>query len=84
MRNRASWQRVRAEIQAARSQGLCQDRVISYSDSQELPYLQACINEALRMFSPAVFGLSRVVPEGGITIGARRFEKDTVLTVHPK
>jgi cytochrome P450 len=34
-----------------------------------MPYLIAVLDEALRMYPPAPFGLSRVVPPGGATIG---------------
>lgn len=34
-----------------------------------MPYLMAVLNESLRMYPPAPFGLSRVVAPGGATIG---------------
>ncbi|KAH9995211.1 cytochrome P450 [Xylariaceae sp. FL0662B] len=73
--------RVRDEIQAAEKEGLCKTKVVSYADAQRLPYLQMCIKEALRIFSPVTQGLPRTVPAGGITIGDRTFPEGTVLSI---
>lgn len=34
----------------------------------DMPYLNACINEGLRMYPPVPTGLPRAVPEGGAAI----------------
>lgn len=52
VRHPETWARARAEITAAVRAGLCQGKVVSFSDAQQLPYLQACINEGLRINSP--------------------------------
>ncbi|CAI6341036.1 unnamed protein product [Periconia digitata] len=39
-----------------------------YSEVRNLPYLDACVNEAVRMHPPFCLPLERVVPEGGVTI----------------
>jgi cytochrome P450 len=36
---------------------------------QSLPYLTAVIHEALRLRAILPFGMSRIVPKGGITLG---------------
>jgi cytochrome P450 len=41
---------------------------ITASQGQNLPYLQACIKESLRMLPPVVSIQSKEVPEGGDTI----------------
>lgn len=46
------WQRIRQEIVEAQKQGRCRDDVVSYDDAVQLPYLQACIKEGLRVFAP--------------------------------
>jgi len=48
---------------------------------KRLPYLDACINEALRLHSTSALGLPRVVPEGGLTISGEYFPEGTVLSV---
>ncbi|KAF2728578.1 benzoate 4-monooxygenase cytochrome P450 [Polyplosphaeria fusca] len=80
----ASWRRARAEIREAQAKGHCTDRVISYHDSQELVYVQACLSEAMRMFGPSPFGLARVAPPGGLRIGDQYFPKGTVLSINPQ
>lgn len=82
LRNRDSWLRARQEIVADQAQGRCRDRVVSFDDAQKLPFLQACIKEALRMFGPTPMGLPRVAPKGGITIGGRHFAEGTTLSIH--
>ena len=51
-RHPETWQRARAEIDEAQQQGRCRSAVISLADAQGLPYLQACIKEALRIHAP--------------------------------
>lgn len=41
---------------------------IAFEESQDMPYLQAVIKEALRMHPATGLPLERVVPEGGVTI----------------
>lgn len=57
--------KLRAEIE---EKGL-QTRRTTFKDSQEMPYLQAVIKEALRMHPATGLPLWRVVPEGGVHVG---------------
>lgn len=52
IRHPETWAKAQNEIATARRNGLCEGRVVSFSDAQELPYLQACIKEGLRIHSP--------------------------------
>ena len=52
LRHPTGWQRCLDEIDEARKHGRCHGEVISYEDATQLPYLQACIKEGLRMFAP--------------------------------
>ncbi|KAI9596188.1 cytochrome P450 [Syncephalis fuscata] len=45
------------------------DTKITYEDVQSLPYLDAVLNESMRIRPIAPHGMPRVVPEGGITMG---------------
>ncbi|KAB2571595.1 Cytochrome P450 monooxygenase rdc4 [Lasiodiplodia theobromae] len=48
-----------------------------------LPYLNACLQESLRMFPPAPLGLPRVTPRGGAVIcGKPVAERTTVYVSH--
>lgn len=52
IRHPETWKLARDEIAAAQREGRCEGRVVSFSDAQRLPYLQACIKEGLRIHSP--------------------------------
>lgn len=53
----------------------------SFETVKNLPYLNAVINEALRLHSTSGIGLPRLVPQGGITIQGHFFKEGTVLSV---
>ena len=48
---------------------------------KRLPYLEAVINEGLRLHSTAGVGLPRVTPEGGLNVLGKFFPEGTVLSV---
>jgi cytochrome P450 len=77
IRHPDAWQRARAEVDRAGVQG-----VPSFSDAQKLPFLQACIKEAMRIFGPASMGLPRVAPKGGLTIGDRTIPEGTTVSIN--
>lgn len=77
------WARIRAEIAAAQREGRCLGEVVAYDDAVQLPYLLACVKEALRVFAPIAAGLPRVAPKGGVTIGEAHFAEGVTLTVNP-
>lgn len=83
MRNPSILERARNEVDDAVKGGRCTSSVVSFSDAQQLPYVQACIKEALRFFTPVPMGLPRSVPHEGLTIGNRTFTKGTILSVNP-
>ncbi|RDB28044.1 Benzoate 4-monooxygenase [Hypsizygus marmoreus] len=59
-----------------------EDETVATADQvKRLPYLEACINEALRIHSASALGLPRVVPEGGMTVLDQYFPAGTVLSV---
>ncbi|MCJ1468060.1 hypothetical protein MMC07_006686 [Pseudocyphellaria aurata] len=54
-----------------------------WNEVRELPYLDACINEALRLHPPFCLPFERVVPKEGVTILGRFFEAGTVVGMSP-
>jgi len=62
-----SFPQLREELDAATVAGKASP-VISFTEAQGMPYLQACIKEGLRMHPVTGFPLARVVPEGGATV----------------
>ncbi|KAF7325708.1 Cytochrome P450 monooxygenase [Mycena kentingensis (nom. inval.)] len=57
------------------------ERVATGLQVKRLPYLDACIDEALRLHSTSALGLPRVVPDEGLTINNHYFAPGTVLSV---
>lgn len=57
------------------------DPVASFEQVKRLPYLEAVINETLRIHSTSGIGLPREVPEGGLTVIGKTFPPGTVLSV---
>ncbi|KAK3386377.1 cytochrome P450 [Sordaria brevicollis] len=55
---------------------------IDYASVSVLPYLLACLDEALRMYPPVPTGLPRVVPKGGASIAGHFIPEDSVVAIH--
>lgn len=60
--------RIQQEIETAKKEGRLSTLLKWAEVSQELPYLQACIDEAMRLHNAAGVPLQRVVPPQGVTI----------------
>ncbi|KAI0945650.1 hypothetical protein AcW1_001822 [Taiwanofungus camphoratus] len=72
-------QRLQRELDEAL--GSDDDPVSTFEQVKRLPYLEAVINEALRVHSTSGIGLPRVVPEGGLTVCGQFFPEGTILSV---
>ncbi|KAL2795247.1 cytochrome P450 [Aspergillus keveii] len=81
MRHPDCLEKLRNEIEGATQKGNLSDPV-TFQEAQKLPYLQACIKEALRMHAAVGQILSRVVPEGGAQLAGRHFPHGTVVGVN--
>ncbi|PWN47165.1 cytochrome P450 [Violaceomyces palustris] len=57
------------------------EEVPLFSDVQELPYLNAVLNESLRYHSTSSLGLPRQIPAGGATICGKFFPEGTTVSV---
>lgn len=78
LKNRRTFDALRQEVDALtlqqqREEGRISRATISFKESQEMPYLQAVMKEALRMHPATGLPLERVVPPGGATICDRFF-----------
>ncbi|KAK6850110.1 cytochrome P450 [Apiospora arundinis] len=74
--------RLRQEIDGAQDRGELSE-MISYAETQKLPFLQACLKEAYRCHAAFASAFPRVVPAEGFTAGGRTFTSGTVLSVNP-
>ena len=69
MRNPGAYQKLEEEIDAATTSGALSNP-IKYNEATKLPYLTACIREAMRIWPSAGLTMSRVIPrEGAIVAG---------------
>ncbi|KAM0695713.1 hypothetical protein Q7P36_004195 [Cladosporium allicinum] len=70
------------KLQAELDQALPSDNVPTHEQVKNLPYLDMCIQETLRIHSTSSQGLPRVVPPGpGVEIAGHHFPQGTVLSV---
>ncbi|MCJ1251932.1 hypothetical protein MMC30_009170 [Trapelia coarctata] len=74
--------RLRQEIDGSQARGEL-SKIVTYSEAQKLPYLQACVKETLRIFPAIPWNLPRVVPKEGLTIAGHHFKAGTILSVNP-
>lgn len=55
---------------------------MKFLDLQECVYMNACIDEALRIFPPVPTGLTRTVPAGGDSVAGEFLPGGTTVSVH--
>ncbi|KAL8673603.1 MAG: hypothetical protein Q9168_002001, partial [Polycauliona sp. 1 TL-2023] len=70
------------EIDDAVRSGLIEERLaglVSWAESQKLPYLDACIREAFRLHPATGLPLERVVPPNGVNIGGEHIAGGTIV-----
>lgn len=79
-----NWRRIRSEMDAAQKDGHFEGRVVRYEDAARLPFLEACVKEALRIMPPitcefvfcsmtyTVDLLGRSSPRMSIVVGLQR------------
>lgn len=82
LRHPAVLARLRAEIDDAARAGAFADYelgVVTWAESQRLPYLDACIKEAFRTYPAAGLPLERVVPEPGVEIAGHHVRGGTIV-----
>ena len=79
----ASSPQSRAKLQKELDEQLgTEDEIVANSQQiKRLTYLDACINEALRLHSTSSLGLPRIVPEGGLTIVGQHLPAGAVVSV---
>ncbi|KAJ7898594.1 cytochrome P450 monooxygenase [Mycena olivaceomarginata] len=73
---------VQARLQQELDQHWTDDDPVATSEQvQNLPYLDACIKEGLRIHSTIALGLPRVIPKGGLVVCDRLFSAGSVVGV---
>ncbi|CRL22992.1 Cytochrome P450 [Penicillium camemberti] len=69
-------QKLRDEINAD-----SENEIPTYDVVSKMPYLRACIEEALRLRPPSSFGLPRIVPKGGRAIANKFIPEGVTVSV---
>lgn len=82
LKNPTCYQRLMHELDTAVSDGSMEDRpnnLVTWAESQQLPYLDACIKEAFRLHPAAGLPLERIVPAQGIDICGEHIPGGTIV-----
>lgn len=77
-KNPRSLERLRQEIEGVKKASSNPSNT-TMKELLECQYLQAIIKEAVRVFTPTAINLSRVVPEGGLTLAGRFFPENVCI-----
>lgn len=87
IKNPECMRNLREEIAEFQERGLLcasSPSAFAFQDTQQMPYLQAVIKEALRVHPATGLPLERVVPEGGATISGKFFPAGVSLSFLPQ
>ena len=80
LKNPSTLATLRAEINSAAKAGRL-SKFVTWKESQQLPYLEACINEASRMHPPICFPIERVVGKQGLQIDGHAVPPGTRISM---
>ena len=67
LKNPSSLSKLREEVDDAAAEGRI-SKYVTWRESQTLPYLEACVNEATRLHPPFALPFERVVPANGLEV----------------
>ncbi|KAI9840563.1 MAG: hypothetical protein M1837_001543 [Sclerophora amabilis] len=82
LKNPRCYGKVMNELEDALQTGVIERRksgLVTWSESQQLQYLDACIKESFRLHPAAGLPLERITPPGGAEIGGERIPEGTIV-----
>src|SRR2546429_661177 len=71
------YSKLQSEIDKAECNNQLSKPIIQDSEATNLPYLQACIKEGLRMWPPVMGLMQKTVPKGGDTLNGKYIPEGT-------
>jgi len=74
---------LREELDAALATDNLTSPLPTWNECQQLPYLNACIKEALRLSPALALPLERIVPPSGLRIGDTAIPAGTIVGINP-
>ncbi|KAI1371584.1 cytochrome P450 [Hypoxylon crocopeplum] len=77
-----SLRKLEQELELARQENRLSD-IVTWKESRNLPYLDACVKEAGRLHPAIGLTLERVVPKGGVELCGKNFNEGTVVGMNP-
>ncbi|KAK3941462.1 hypothetical protein QBC46DRAFT_431297 [Diplogelasinospora grovesii] len=84
LKNPRTLKKLQNELDDAAKRGVFSDYetgLVTWHESQTLPYLDACVKEAFRLHPAPGLPMERIVPEGGMTIAGRHIPAGTIVGV---
>ncbi|KAI1499968.1 cytochrome P450 [Biscogniauxia marginata] len=82
LKNPSTLSILRKQIDDAAKEGRI-SKSVTWKESQTLPYLEACINEASRLHPPIGFPMERIVPDGGLEVDGYAIPPGTRVSMNP-
>lgn len=82
LKNPRCYQKLMQELEGAVENGAIENRpdgLVTWTESQKLPYLDACIKEAFRVHPAAGLPLERITPPQGVEICGRHVPGGTIV-----
>ncbi len=81
-KNPRCYTRLVGEIDSMDSKGRLSE-IVSFAESNQMKYLQACMKEAMRLHPAVGMLLERLVPRGGAIIAGRWIPEGTIVGANP-
>ena len=81
-KNSRCYTRVVHEIDSLESEGKLSE-MVTFAESSQMKYLQACMKEAMRLHPAVGMLLERIVPDGGATIAGKWIPEGTIVGANP-
>ncbi|KAL8653735.1 MAG: hypothetical protein Q9210_001922 [Variospora velana] len=82
LKNPTTLARIQKEVDDAAAKSQISE-LVTWKQSQTLPYLDACIKEASRLHPPIGFPLERIVPESGLEVDGYHIPPGTRVSMNP-